>query len=369
MPVSPLRLLLIGPLPPPIGGDTRHFRTLVEDLSAASDVELTVINVSRGDDSKKLVANIRVAVRALWKVIRVLPRVDLVSVHASDRGMNTLGAAVVLLSKIARRPSVVRLFGGSYGDHYQAVSHLKRWWMRRFVLNADAVLVQTRRMIRQLGAATSGRLVWFSTYLPPGSTPTRQCTAGRSCRRFVYLGHLWRSKGVSMILAAARGLPSDATVDVWGPMDEFTPDQIIAESGGRATYCGVLAGSDVLATLRGYDCLLLPTSHVGEGYPGVIAESFTAGIPVIATKWLALPEVVDETCGLLIEPGKAQELQAAMTRLCHDDVMWRKLCEGASVRSELFSHDRWSAVFLEVLKALWERSGRSSNLVAQPERD
>ena len=32
-----------------------------------------------------------------------------------------------------------------------------------------------------------------------------------------------------------------------------------------------------------YDCLVLPTFHPGEGYPGVIAEAFVHEIPVITT--------------------------------------------------------------------------------------
>ena len=47
---------------------------------------------------------------------RQLREVDVVSYHASDRGMFLFGPVVVALSRFAGKPSILRLFGGSFGD-------------------------------------------------------------------------------------------------------------------------------------------------------------------------------------------------------------------------------------------------------------
>ena len=49
--------------------------------------------------------------------------------------------------------------------------------------------------------------------------------------------------------------------------------------------------------------------------PGVIAEAFAPGLPVITTRWLAIPRIVDETCGILIEPENTAAFVAALTAL------------------------------------------------------
>jgi glycosyltransferase involved in cell wall biosynthesis len=340
-----VRVLVLGPLPPPIGGDTRHFKTLVDDLHKSNILSARVIDVSRGLHFRRALSNIATASSALLQLLVALRSVDVVSVHASDRGMVTLGAAVVAICRCVGKPCVIRLFGGSFGDFYANGGRVRRWWMRHLVLKADIVLIQTKRMIRQLEAECGPRAVWFSTYLPADSTPVPTETVGRTCRRFVFLGHLWRSKGVGTILRVARELPTDVTIDLWGPLDEFTEEQICMQGAGRVTYRGVLERSQVLPTLREYDCLLLPTRHPGEGYPGVIVEAFTAGIPVISTKWLAIPEIVDESCGLLIDPDNAGQLSDAIGRLCADSLLWRKLCVGATAQASQFAHSRWAKVF------------------------
>src|ERR1700722_9248214 len=108
-----VRILLIGPLPPPMGGDTRHFATLVADLNAHREFDVRLINTSRGPEHSNWLSNIWVSLRVIASIARRLKGVDIVSYHASDRGMFLFGPAVVALAKIAGKPSILRVFGGS----------------------------------------------------------------------------------------------------------------------------------------------------------------------------------------------------------------------------------------------------------------
>jgi len=216
-----IRVLLIGPLPPPMGGDTRHFAQLAADLAAHADFAVRVVNTSRGAGHSNHWHNLVTGLRTLWTLLVNLHRHDLVSFHASDRGMVAFGPWIVTLCKLARRPVVLRLFGGSFGDFYAARGRPMRAWLRRSLLRADAVLLQTRRMMDQLAGQGSSTLVWFSTYIKsvarPAEHPARDAAA---CSRFVFLGHLWRTKGMETLLDAADRLPPGVTLDVYGPLDE-----------------------------------------------------------------------------------------------------------------------------------------------------
>ncbi|HLA72646.1 MAG TPA: glycosyltransferase family 4 protein, partial [Steroidobacteraceae bacterium] len=299
-----IRVLLIGPLPPPMGGDTRHFAQLAADLAAHVGFAVRVVNTSRGAAHSDPWHNLVAGVRTIAALIRNLHRSDVVSFHASDRGMVLVGPWIVGLSKLVGRPVILRMFGGSFGDFWSARGAFVRAWLRRTVFAADVVLLQTRRMIGQLRGQGASELVWFSTYIrripPPADLPARKSP---HCRRLVFLGHLWRTKGVETLLEAAPHLPDGVTVDLFGPLDEYTPEMLRERGAGRVTYRGFLSHDEVEKTLWNYDCLVLPTFHPGEGYPGVIAEAFAHGLPVISTRWLAIPEIVDESCGILIEPG------------------------------------------------------------------
>ena len=352
-----IRLLLIGPLPPPMGGDTRHFATLVEDLGAHRRFSVKLLNTSRGVEHSRLLPNMAAAARTLLTLIGNLRKVDVVSFHASDRGMFLLGPAIVVLSKLGRTATVLRVFGGSFGDFYRKRGVLGRALIRASILSADVVLLQTLRAIEQLRPHARGKLEWFSTYM---KLPARDAAGQRriaqdartACSRFVFLGHLWRTKGLETILESAPHLPDGCTIDIYGPLDEYTPEAVQERGMGRVHYRGFLTHAQVESTLWDYDCLVLPTFHPGEGYPGVIAEAFAHGLPLITTRWLAIPEIVDEQCGILIEPGDTRAFVAAMNALNADSGYWRKLCEGARQRAARFDHRVWSTKFEEICQQL-----------------
>ena len=359
-----IRVLLIGPLPPPMGGTTRHFQTLVEDLEAHEEFSLRVIDTSRGDLHARRSRNLFVGLRTLWAVLIHVWRADVVSYHASNRGLWRAGPAILALCRLAGKPVVLRAFGGGFGDHYLAQGRMKRALIRRLILSADAVLLQTRRAIAQLERHATGELVWFSTYI---KAPARTAMAGAAvpdtarCTRFVFLGHLWRTKGIETMLEAAASLPGDCSIDIYGPTDEYTPADIDTRGQGRVRYRGILTHEEVDARLWEYDSLVLPTFHSNEGYPGVIAEAFAHGLPVIATRWLAIPEIVDETCGLLIEPQDTAAFVRAVTALHEDPALWRRLKAGAQSRAPMFDHARWSRRFEEICERL---AGRGRKLDA-----
>ena len=359
-----VRILLVGPLPPPMGGNTRHFQTLVQDLGNHDGFSPRVIDTSRGDEHGSRVRNLLTGLRTLWHVLMQVSRVDVVSYHASNRGMWSAGPAILALCRLAGKPVVLRPFGGGFGDYYLAQGRMKRAVIRRFILSADAVLLQTQRSIAQLRPHASGELAWFSTYIrPPARTASieSEATGASRCTRFVFLGHLWKAKGIETLLEAAAGLPAGCSIDIYGPTDEYTAPEIDARGGGRVRYRGFLSHDEVDAKLWDYDCLVLPTFHASEGYPGVIAEAFAHGLPVITTRWLAIPEIVDESCGLLIEPRDTPAFIRALAALHDDPALWRRLKAGARARAAMFDHSRWARTFEEICNRL---AGRRRKLDA-----
>jgi glycosyltransferase involved in cell wall biosynthesis len=345
-----------------MGGTTRHFQTLVQDLEAHDGFSVRVINTSRGDDHASRSRNLLVALQTIFAVLVHVWRSDVVSYHASNRGMWSVGPAILAICRLAGTPVVLRPFGGGFGDFYFAQGRVRRALIRGLILSADAVLLQTRRAVAQLANVASGELVWFSTYIRQAARPTGAVVPDRSrCERFVFLGHLWRTKGIETMLEAASQLPGDCSIDIYGPTDEYTSADIDARGQGRVRYRGILSHEVVDAKLWDYDCLVLPTFHANEGYPGVIAEAFAHGIPVVTTRWLGIPEIVDETCGVLIEPQDTRAFVRAMASLHADPALWRKLKSGAGARAAMFDHAQWARVFEELCERL---AGRARKLDA-----
>ncbi|MBK6899947.1 MAG: glycosyltransferase family 4 protein [bacterium] len=87
------------------------------------------------------------------------------------------------------------------------------------------------------------------------------------------------------------------------------------------------AVDDVMAMLPACDLFVLPS--LWEGLPVALVEAMGMGLPVVATEVGGTPEVVnDGTTGLLVRPGDAAMLAAAIDRLIIDEpfaARWRML--------------------------------------------
>lgn len=88
------------------------------------------------------------------------------------------------------------------------------------------------------------------------------------------------------------------------------------------------ARRDLGNILAAVDLFTMPS--LWEGLPLSLVLAMGAGLPVVATRVAGIPEVVqDNVNGLLVKPGKSDELGAAMARLVHDPALRRSLGEQA----------------------------------------
>ncbi len=84
---------------------------------------------------------------------------------------------------------------------------------------------------------------------------------------------------------------------------------------------------DMPPLIAAADIVLLPSRS--EGVPLIVLESLACATPVLASKVGALAEVVDSSCGVLIEPagGEASTFAAAIDRLLNHPDLCRKMGE------------------------------------------
>jgi glycosyltransferase involved in cell wall biosynthesis len=335
--------MLIGPATPEPGGTTVSFRHLRHALCSQPQTVVTVLD-SYGIRGSGIRAPLRL-LRLLRGVVLGARRHDVISLHAMPTALPYVAWFLPLIAKLYGKPLIYRSFGGMY---YDELSWPKRMLARHVLRRANVVLLQTRELMEKAACDRLRRVEWFPTARPmPAEVPLRT----GSCRRFAYVGHLKVTKGLQYLVRAAELLPSDASLDVYGPWYDLPRNAF--NDCRKVRYRGVLDIEEVVPTLRNYDALVFPTFMPEEGHSGIIPEAYAAGIPVIATRWKALPEIVEDgVTGLLVEPQDSRALLDAMLRLYDDAALYRRLVAGTQAKRKQFSLEEQVGHFLRICREL-----------------
>ncbi|MCY3004177.1 MAG: glycosyltransferase family 4 protein [Planctomycetota bacterium] len=337
------RALLIGPLPRPgqaIGGAQVSFRELCERFRASGTFVIDVLDTTRDATYTRgwrRKANDAVALARVLAALLVRGRsADVVMFNASVNGLMSAGPWVQRACRWIARPLVVRAFGGALDLAQQKASPAQRKNLTGILNSSALVLLQTEQLCAHF--AGSGTLRRLPTTRPSPSSPA---PARSTCRRFLFLGQLRPEKGFDEALRALELCPPDCTLDLYGP-ELPTTDVARLRSQPRARWHGELRHDQVPQILAEHDALLFPSHYDGEGLPGAIVEAMQSGMPVIATSWRALPEIVhDRRNGLLVPVGDVDALASAMTLLHDDPLLFRELCSGALITGRELDSTRW----------------------------
>lgn len=348
-----MKMLLIGPLPPPTGGARVLFKQLIDSLGDRDDLEITVVNIP--NFSVRSIRSWLAYFKAFGHMMWAIPSHDVVSLHATITQLILIGPVIWAESRFFGKKSVLRKFGGIFDKRFARYPSMLKWFLKQTVLNMDLLLFESKEMVAYFRGILSTQIEWYpnSRPLPDDWDVLSSESKQSAARKFVFVGHVKPTKGVLDIKAAADFLDDAITIDIYGPLRDGLLAKDFADS--RVNYCGELHPDDVWKMLRLYDVLLLPTYHTGEGYPGVILEAYCNGLPVIASAWNAIPEIVDEDSGILIEARNVVALREAMQLLIDDPVRYGRLRQGAIKKAEKFSSRQWSEQFVVFNKMLVEK--------------
>ena len=240
----------------------------------------------------------------------LIRKVDVVSFHGTKDFHFTIAPILWAWAKLCKKKVCYHFFGGNFYEQYDAFPGFIKYLLRKTILNSDTVFFETIEMLKYF----EKRHIKNSVWLPNSRAAVLNTRERKEFRKkFVFISRVIPQKGIGEIIEAANLLSKNYTVDVYGPIDDrYYTERVFKNS--NATYKGLLDPKDVIDKLFEYDVLLLPSYFSGEGYPGIIIEALSLSMPVIATKWMALPEIITtEHNGILIEIKNTNQLKNAIT--------------------------------------------------------
>lgn len=325
------RVLLVGPYPPPEHGTSIPFRLLADFLKTDGGVSVAVLNSESGEKKGKTLWSwpvVRAFARLSWQFLRQVGSCSHVLVYGSQRFATTAGALFAFLGRrVFRKETAIYIQGGAFDRYYLSLGPLARRLVNLGFGCARAVGVQTE-LVRRALADSLANVVMVPNWTSVDSEQ-RPAAGGRrpevGCR-FVFAGDVVRDKGVVELITAfdraharLEGAGARIELSIFGPVRDdalAAVAPLLKAHAERIFVQGPVAHERLIAELSRYDVLVLPTKWHSEGYPGVIIEAMSLGLPVIATRFRAIPELVEDRAnGLLCTPGDIESLAGCMVRM------------------------------------------------------
>jgi glycosyltransferase involved in cell wall biosynthesis len=233
-------------------------------------------------------------------------------------------------------------------------------WERRNVHRADRVVVPSRYsagVAAELYRLPPARIAVVPEPIDLAEWRRRFAAAERrvwSGPTVLAVARMYPRKRLDDLLRAAdllrRRIP-DVQVRIVGDGPERDRlGRLHAELGLRnvVALLGEVSRAELSVEYVSADCFCLPTTQ--EGFGLVFAEAMAAGLPVVACRAAAVPEIVDDgRTGVLVTPRRPDELAAAMETVLMDHGLRKELADHARQRVEAYDLDPVARAFMEVL--------------------
>jgi glycosyltransferase involved in cell wall biosynthesis len=307
---SDLKILLIGPAlnkkKNNIGGATLSFTHTV-DYFKEQNYSVEQINTQKFSGSLSSVLNLFFVVISCFFFFT---KRTVVFANLSQGGIKYLAPLLVTLARLFRINIIIRAFGGAMDLHYEASNSLWQAIYRYTLKKSLIFYLETKALKNYFDGHSSNIKQLVNPRKPVTKQPAKEPKSFKG--RFVFIGQIRKDKGINEILYAIKNVDPSVIIHIYGPIIE---DDLVFIEKEIPNYKGILAIDQVVNTLHNYDVLLLPTYYQGEGYPGIIVEAFSIGMPVISTNWRAIPELVKNNInGVLIDPKSPDALIRAINQ-------------------------------------------------------
>ncbi|HJR60737.1 MAG TPA: glycosyltransferase [Vicinamibacterales bacterium] len=369
-----LRVLHLGKFYPPVsGGMERVLQLLCEREKTEVDTRVLVANTTRATIRETVngvrvtrVANVgsagSVAICPSLPLWLSRERADVIVIHEP----NPMGLLAYALARPAGK--LIVWFHSEVVRDRLKYALMYRPWFAYAMRRASRVIVASPPMLE------AGQLRGFAApaaVIPYGVDETRLTLSPDVARRasqlraahhgplLLFVGRMVPYKGLDVLLRAMVDVPATAVLVGGGPQREALAAlarELRIEA--RVVFAGEVDEPGLIAWYHACDLFVLPSTTRAEAFGVVQTEAMACGKPVVST---ALPSGVpwvnrDGETGLVVPPGDAGALAAALNRLAGDAALRQRMGERGRQRVvDEFTAERMALRALEVYRDVVSR--------------
>lgn len=297
------RVLLIGPFPEPITGNSLANQIAMEAIEGSDRYRAEKINTSLDyfDESigkfslRKLVYYLKFNFQS-FKVLRN----DVVYITPGQTFFGVAKYAVfIFLADLLKKELIIHIHGNHLGNEFRSLEGMKKRFFSFLLSKATKGIV--------LSDSLSGNMTPFidkiriyelynfaEDYIANDVVKSKDLGL-----RIVFLSNLMREKGIFELLNVLKRFENNKieySARIAGAIDASNKSEIEGKllELDHAKYIGVVSGMIKKELLEWGNVFVLPTYYKMEGQPISIIEAMATGNVVVTTKYSGIPDIVNE---------------------------------------------------------------------------
>ena len=301
---NPYRILLIGPIPPPLTGESFCNQVLLKALNKDDDFSMDYINTAPPKFDEKLG---QISAGKVWHNLKnyfKLYKIFNTQLVYATIGQTFAGvlkfAPYFLLAKLLHKPVLIHVHGNNLLNQYEKQTGRKKKIFHFVVSLADKGIVLSENLRNNLQAFLPDNQIFVLPNFvdndllspPPEAIENKDL----SQLRILYLSNLMTQKGIFELLDALaelkqKGIKYSAVIA--GNMDKSIEKNLREkiENLPDVSYAGVVSGTKKKEIFLNANVFVLPSYR--EGQPLSIFEAMATGNIVVSTAHPGITDIFD----------------------------------------------------------------------------
>lgn len=314
-----MKILLVSPLPPPMGGIATLTERIITKLST-SDVKFECVNVAHRVDQKNIritkysrIEPIFILCRSVFTVFtKCLARqCDVIHINSSSGAGTIRDYFIERVASFFKVPVILQ-YHCSLDCAVNSSWIARKYCKKSFDLSSKIIVLNrtSQEFVRKNG---------FESIIVPNGIPDNSIASEHFVRpcisKAVFTGRISESKGCMEIYECAKVNPQ-IEFHLAGLIDSEIEKQLT--SLNNIKLLGVLSHAKVTELLDTADVFVFPTYT--EGFSVSLLEAMARGLPCITTKVGANEDMLEGMGGVIVEPKNSEAVIVAMKEILSSDV-------------------------------------------------
>ncbi|WP_022846326.1 glycosyltransferase family 4 protein [Desulfurobacterium sp. TC5-1] len=324
------RLLLIGPLPPPITGVSLANNIVHKKIGKIFPIHVSCINMSYPTFKEDVG-------RFNYKKAFVYSKryLELYKISKSDKVYITPGqtfwgilkyAPFILYAKLLKKELIVHIHGDYLWQEYKKLTGVKKEIFKFLFSQFDKGIVLSKSLRKNLIPFLPDNKIFelpnfVEDYLFEINLE-RKLSQNFSELRIIYLSNLMKEKGIldlleALLILKERNIHFNAKLA--GNIDKGLEKEItkyLKKLEGNVKYLGVVSGYKKKKLLEWGNIFVFPTYYKMEGQPISILEAYATGNIVLTTNHAGIPDIFKENLnGFYVKKKSPQSLAQVLVKV------------------------------------------------------